>query len=172
MDYKKRNLGKRFEMLVESSNISYYFQGLAWIEKQEVQKKIVRGQTVYTKKGAPDFMGVVSGGRAVVFDCKSTRGKTLPLKNILDRPHQLQQLSKTHELGGIAFYLVEFVDYDRYFVLTIPELKAFIERETRKSIPIDEFKREVMGCLETKLDYLAPFHLKGGRSHEQERNAL
>ena len=172
MNYRKRNLGKRLETLIESANISYYFQDLAWIEKQEVQKKYVNGRLAYTKKGAPDFMGVVAGGRAVCFDCKSTKGKNLPLKNIMKRPHQLQQLTKTHKLGGIAFYLVGFEDLDRYFILTIPELEAFLEDNTRKSIPLDYFSKEVKENRESCLDYLAPFHIKGGLAYEQQSKAL
>lgn len=172
MNYRKKNLGKRLETMIESANISYFFRDMAWIEKQEVQKKYVNGRLAYTKKGAPDFMGVVAGGRAIGFDCKSTKGKNLPLKNIMDRPHQLQQLTKMHKLGGIAFYLVGFEDLDRYFVLTIPELERFLATEARKSIPIDYFKKEVKESRESCLDFLEPFHIKGGQSYVYETNIL
>ena len=172
MNYKKKDLGKRLETIVESANITYYFRDLAWIEKQEVQKKYVNGRLAYTKKGAPDFMGTVSGGRSVAFDCKSTKGKNLPLKNIMDRPHQLQQLTKQHKLGGIAFYLVGFEDLNKYFILTIPDLERFLATNGRKSIPLDYFKREVRESTDNCLDYLAPFHIKGGQSNDYKTHAL
>ena len=173
MDYRMRNRGKPLETLVERANIHYYMQDLAWIEKQEVPKKMIRGKVVYTKKAAPDFMGVMQGGRGVAFDCKSTKEKSYPLKHILERPHQLQQLKKTHNMGGIAFYLIHFETENKTFVVTIPEIeKAVIAMATgRKSIPMDACKREVKESQVNCLDYLQPF-IKRGESYGKNDKAI
>lgn len=166
-----RNRGKHLEMLVEKANIHYYFQDLAWIEQQEVQKKMIRGKLVYTKKAAPDFMGTVQGGRSVAFDCKTTEQKSFPLKNILERPHQMQQLAKQKNLGGIAFYLIEFKTENRYFVLTIPELEKAIESMEnggRKSIPLADLKHEVKASRLNCLDYLQPFLKQRGEAYAKQ----
>jgi recombination protein U len=157
----KANLGKRFESLIETTNRQYNITGKAVIEKMEVGNKFIDGQMIYSSKGPPDFMGAMTGGRAVVFDAKSTKGKSLPLVNITRRDHQLNFLEKMDALGALAFYLVEFADSRQVFVLPVPQVLAAIKRANdggRKSIPLSEFKIEVQTSFHYALDYLDPLN--------------
>ena len=154
----KRNLGKSFERLIEAANRQYLITGMAAIEKQEIATKLINGKMIYSKQGPPDFMGIVRGGRGIAFDAKSTTGKSLPLKNLLDRRHQLEFLRLFEKLGGHAFYLVEFAAVNRVFMLPIGQaLQAVKEAETggRKSIPISDFEFEALPSFHCALDYLA-----------------
>lgn len=154
----KANLGKHFEQRIMNANRSYLLQGQAVIEKMEVANKFVGGKMIYTDKGPPDFMGAMKGGQAIVFDAKSTKGQSFPLANITRRRHQLTFLERMAKLGALAFYLIEFADHGRYFVLSIPEALAAIELAEsggRKSIPIDMLPLEVKGTFDNVLDYLA-----------------
>lgn len=154
----KANLGKKFETLIENANKQYKFAGLALIEKQEVANKFINGKMIYSNKAAPDFMGAVKGGRAIVFDAKSTKGQSFPLANITRRMHQLDFLKGMEQLGAYSFYLIEFADYGKYFILPINTAVACIERAEaggRKSIALHEFVLEVKGTFTNALDYLA-----------------
>lgn len=154
----KANLGRRFETLIENANKQYAHAGQALIEKQEVANKFVHGKMIYSSKAAPDFMGAIKGGRAIVFDAKSTKGQSFPLLNITRRMHQLDFLTRMEKLGAIAFYLIEFADHNRYFILPINTARVCIERAEaggRKSIAIHEFVLEVKGTFSNALDYLA-----------------
>lgn len=157
----KAHLGQRFERLVEAANREYEFKGRALIEKQEVAKAEVNGKMIYAKKGLPDFMGLMNGGRSVIFDAKSTRNKTsFPLNNLLKREHQLDFLYKAEQMGAAAFYLIEFAMLGRYFILPANTARVYVEQARaggRKSIPLHEFAIEVEGTWENCLDYLLPF---------------
>ena len=158
-NFMKKDLGKRFEELIENANIQYMLSGSALIEKTEVQTKMINGKMIYTKKGMPDFVGTIEGGKSIAFDAKSTKGKSFPIKNILSRVHQLQYLTRTERLGGHAFYLIEFKDLSRFFLASIQEIEKAVERSYnggRKSIPIEEFEMEVFPGGMYCLDYLAP----------------
>jgi recombination protein U len=160
-DYSRANRGKAFESLIESANNQYFITNVAAIEKQEIQTKFIRGQYIYSKKGPPDFMGVLAGGQGIAFDAKTTAATSFPLKNITDRPHQLEFLQQYNKLGGLGFYLIEFSKERRYFLLTIPELLKFIKRAEdggRKSIHLLEFKTEVKSSFHNALDYLKPIN--------------
>lgn len=152
--------GRAFESLIEAANKQYDALGLALIEKTEVQKKLLHDELIYTKKGAPDFMGTGPDGKAVVFDAKSTQENRLPLKSIVRRFHQLEFLQKTERLGGRAFYLVEFAKAHRVFILSTTEVINAIERHKaggRASIAMDECKNEVFSSFKVCLDYLQLF---------------
>lgn len=154
----KANLGKHFEQIIINANRQYLLTGQAVIEKQEVANKFINGKMIYSDKAAPDFMGALKGGRAIVFDAKSTGGQSFPLANITRRRHQLEFLSRMEKLGALAFYLVEFTEHNRYFILPINTARACIERAEaggRKSIALHEFVLEAKGTFTNVLDYLA-----------------
>lgn len=167
----KSNLGKRFEQMIEAANKHYLYNSLAAIEKQEIKTRMVNGQMIYERKGPPDYMGIVQGGRAIAFEAKSTRGKNLPLKNITRRMHQLGFLKKHEEMGGIAFYLVHFEDMGETYLLPIEEIEDAIrtaERGGRKSIPYEAFLYPVKSTWHTNLDYMGAYEeLEKDRYTEQ-----
>lgn len=103
-------------------------------------------------KGGLDFSGWY-WGRAVTFDCKSTGGKSFPLNERNVKPHQARRLKEAHEMGAIAFFLVEFTDATGeplYFALTWPVLAPYWEAFDRAryvggkapaSIPLNVFRQ-------------------------------
>lgn len=172
---RKANLGKYFEQKIESANRQYRIQGIAAIEKQEIQTKFINGQMIYTKKGPPDFMGVLDGGKAVIFEAKSTRGKSLPLKNLDSRLHQFQFLKEAEQMGAIAFYLVEFYDLGRYFIVPVSHVSKSLKQAKqggRKSIPLSACSVEVYPSFDSALDYLAPILKQGSGLHDNPNNEM
>jgi penicillin-binding protein-related factor A (putative recombinase) len=73
-----------------------------------------------------DFVGVLSGGRFVAFDAKSTRDvhgwsvKVSRRSPANDAAHQWEYLAEVHALGGLAFYLVYAEVPDRVFLALMP----------------------------------------------------
>jgi hypothetical protein len=66
--------GQRAEQLLEWVFRRLDEQGLALITKTEPPTGIdSEGRRFFKRKGAPDFMGTLPGGRSVVFEAKSTR---------------------------------------------------------------------------------------------------
>lgn len=152
--------GMAFERLIEKANLQYKDLGVALVEKQEIQKKVLHGEMVYMKKGAPDFIGFGPGGQGIAFDAKSTEEKSLPLKTIIRRIHQLEFLYAAEKLGAKAFYLVEFKNEGKVFILPLSQITAAIERHRaggRASIPLEEFEIEVGSAYGICLDYLQLF---------------
>ena len=157
---RRRGQGAAFESMIELTNAYYRRRGDAVIEKQEIQTKMIRGKMTYTKKGAPDFMGTLARGKAICFDCKSTAKPSLPLSDLMKRPHQLEFMIEWENTGGIAFYLVEFSAVRRYFMLFPMQLKRAIEEAEmggRKSIPMESMNIEVKAGTGLAVDYLKPF---------------
>lgn len=74
--------GKTLERLIDQACIYYMNKGIAMIEKTpepfNVKKKSKDSFIGYfTKKAQPDFKGALAGGRAVVFEAKSTSAKKI-----------------------------------------------------------------------------------------------
>lgn len=171
MPATSQQLGKAFQDLIKAQNKTYKKAGLADIEettaKVQIQHRgpggMVRGRA---KKGNCDFVGSshLIGGRKLVFDAKSTKGQSFPLKNIKD--HQMTRLENQAGAGGaIAFLLVEFSDLGRYFIAPLrwllPWWQAWREGEftgdkAPASIPLREFERAAIEVTRqgSRLDYL------------------
>lgn len=102
-----------------------------------------------------DYNGIYQG-KYIDFEAKETRSKTsFPLANIHE--HQLKHLDSIVRHGGIGFIIVRFVTLNKTFVLMWDDIKAFIEGDTRKSIPLTYFeeKGKLIGLsLRPRLDYL------------------
>lgn len=69
----------------------------------------------YSEKSTVDFLGAFRGGQAVCFDAKETKEDRFPLSNI--EVHQLVFMDNFKKVGGISFFLIEFVDHNRFFRL-------------------------------------------------------
>lgn len=153
-----KNSGGALEALVRKRLPAYKEEGLA-LEQNSPRfagKVGPRGQARgrLVSKGGLDFSGWY-WGRAVTFDTKSTGGKSFPLNERNVKPHQARRLKEAHEMGAIAFFLVEFTEAagePLYFVLTWPVLKPWWEAVDRAryvggkapaSIPLEVFDQ---GC--------------------------
>jgi penicillin-binding protein-related factor A (putative recombinase) len=169
---KTKNTGGALEALVRKRLPDYKAEGLA-LEQNSPRfagKVGPRGkaQGRLVSKGGLDFSGHF-WGRAVTFDCKSTEGKSFPLNERNVKPHQARRLREAHEMGAIAFFLVEFSELaegPRYFVLDWPVLAPYWEAVDRAryvggkapaSIPLDVFKRSCTAIVRDKggLDLVA-----------------
>ena len=66
---------------------------------------------VFSAEGPPDFMGVLSNGKAVSFEAKEvSKGGSLPFKYI--QLHQAQALRAVMNHGGEAFVAVRFAELE------------------------------------------------------------
>jgi len=152
---KKTPKGKTLEKAVQKCNREYRKKRLAQIQKIETP-------IVPTKAGlipqlsTVDFIGVLSGGKAIAFDAKECKSETsLPLSYF--KQHQVEFLRLWDALGGDGFFLVHFYSlYERHAHRAPMSLicdywdKAY-DDEGRKSIPIHEFNDDWLVSLE---DYL------------------
>lgn len=139
--------GSRLEELINYTNDVYRQKGLAIIQKiptpitpVEIQKDTGRISLAYfDSKSTVDYMGAVQG-IPVCFDAKETAQKSLPIQNIHE--HQIKFMEDFTRQDGIAFILVYFRSFDKYFYLPFETLKRFWNAALeggRKSIPFDAF---------------------------------
>jgi recombination protein U len=138
--------GQALEKLIEVASDQYRIKGRARIDKVPTPMKTYKGKTFYDSKSTVDFSGTIKGGRSVDFDAKATKDPRLPVTDETHiRPHQIEYLREKHQLGGIAFLLVEFTEKNEHYVIPYDSLAAFIERAEaggRRSIAYDEFTFE------------------------------
>ncbi|MEK8133135.1 Holliday junction resolvase RecU [Paenibacillus filicis] len=118
-----------FEALIERSNERYDADGLAVVNKRPTPVHVTgkaRGRVTgyFEKPSTVDFDGTLVGGRSVVFEAKQVKkANRFDLDNIHD--HQVEYLAKCHQLGGIAFVLIEIVMSQTVYMLPYPTFKSF-----------------------------------------------
>lgn len=113
MGARSRAEGAGFEAIITSACDYYRAIGRADIEKTPEPMKPLGGAdrsgrflACYTKQAQPDYKGVLSGGRAVVFEAKHTdTGRLLYERVSAEQAACLRRISR---LGGIAFVLCSF----------------------------------------------------------------
>ena len=110
---RSRAQGGRLEEQIEASCALLTETGRADISKTPEPMKPVSqpnksGQfrAVYTKKAEPDFKGVILGGRAVMFEAKSTGTGRLSKDRVL--PEQVKKLDSYTALGAHCFIVATF----------------------------------------------------------------
>lgn len=150
--FKTRGLrGSGFEDLINETNREYLADGLAVMQKiptpitpvEMSSDHSVITLAYFDKQSTVDYIGNVQG-IPVCFDAKETKGQSLALSNI--HRHQVDFMNSFAAQDGIAFILVSFIDYDRYFVMDIEDLNRWWEeagRGGRKSIPMSAFDDSV-----------------------------
>ena len=148
MGFSNRGLrGSTFEEMINMTNDRLRNNGLAVVQKVptpitpvEINKESRTITLAYfEKKSTVDYIGVVQG-IPICFDAKETQIKNLPVGNI--HRHQIEFMEDFVRQKGIAFMLVNFVLYDRYFFLPFEQLKSYwdaAQHGGRKSIPFTEF---------------------------------
>ena len=114
---KNRQLGAMFETLIDRGCSYYRERGLADIIKTPEPMKVLKNQgngrfeAVYVKKAQPDYKGVLKGGRAVVFEAKSTSTGRMYQSRVTAA--QWAELELAYALGAEVFVLVDF--YNQVF---------------------------------------------------------
>jgi recombination protein U len=124
------NRGRFFEDYLQHLHARYRQQGRARIDFIPTPTRPHNSQGRVTwvpvRKGTVDFIGVLTGGRFVAFDAKSTRNtrswriKISSCSPSNDTTHQWEYLAEVHALGGLAFYLIYAEVLDRVFVARMP----------------------------------------------------
>ena len=143
------NRGMNFEAEINITNEYYLIENTAIIYKKPTpitinkvdfpsRKDAVITEAHFKIPSTTDYNGIYKG-KYIDFEAKETKLKYFPIANI--HQHQITHLKKIYEHGGIGFILVNFVLYDKIFLLPIEQFLFFIENETRKSIPVDYFEK-------------------------------
>lgn len=160
ISYKNRGLS--LETMLNDSNKYYLFIDKAIIYKKPTQIHVVKTnkenkitEAFFEKPSTSDYNGLYKG-KYIDFEAKETKSKTsFNLKNINSK--QLKHLYKVDEMGGISFIIVYFTSLNDIFFYSTKNLKEYISKSKRNSIPIDEFikkGRKIEISLYPILDYL------------------
>lgn len=113
--------GAELERKINKANIEYRKTKQALVRKIDIPMVLTKNGPVM-KTSTVDYEGLVAGGRAIAFDAKQTKITTrFPLQNI--HQHQLHYLNYVQDLGGIAFFLVQFTEThkDKAYIV-LPEM--------------------------------------------------
>lgn len=148
MAYSKShaNRGAFLERIIDMANNKYRNAGVADIRKVPTPFKALKtsGNKVtghFEKPTWVDYSGIYNG-RAIIFDAKQTASTNFPLSNI--SVHQYNLLESWHEKDAVAFLIVYFSAYDKYYFLPFWALRWAYERAERgerKSIAYNEFEK-------------------------------
>jgi recombination protein U len=131
--------GKELEKRANKVNLQGRQSGIGLI-LQIPTPLILTNKGVIPKESTVDFAGLISGGRFLAFDAKETHSTTsFPMSNI--KQHQFTYLDLVEKLGGIAFFLIQFVTLypNKAFCTPVSLIRKYQETTSRKSIPISDF---------------------------------
>lgn len=151
--YNSRGLrGSYLEELINLTNNVYREKNLAIIQKIPTPITPVKinneNKTItlayFNAKSTVDYIGVVQG-IPVCFDAKETSHKFLPLQNI--HQHQIEFMEEFEQQQGVAFMIIYFKIYDKYYYLPFKDINEFwqnVKNGGRKSIPISFFQERYL----------------------------
>jgi len=158
-----KNRGMTLESEINESNTYYREQSLAYIYKKPTPIKLVKvdyrknliKEGYFESPSTTDYNGIYKG-KYIDFEAKETRSKTsFPLSNI--HPHQIKHIRNIVTEGGISFLIVRFTTLDETYYLKGEDFIDFIDKNERKSIPIDYFNEKgyiLKNTLRPRIDYL------------------
>jgi len=150
------NRGMTLEEDINLTNEYYKEKKIALIYKKPIPIKVLKinetktriQDAFYEKKSTLDYNGIYKE-KYIEFDAKETNNKTsFPLNNI--HSHQIEHIKNIIEYKGIAFLIIRFNLLNKTYILMGEKLIEFINKEKRKSIPINYFEEN---CQEIKLKY-------------------
>ena len=152
------NRGMSLESDLNETNNYYLSHNIAVIYKKPTPITIAKvnypsraeaviKEAYFKTPSTTDYNGIYQG-KYIDFEAKETKLDYFPLANI--HVHQIKHLERIIQHGGIGFIIVRFTKYERYFLLKAQCLLDFIEKNTRKSIPISYFEKN---GFEIKLQY-------------------
>lgn len=120
----RRNIknGKNIEEHVKMACEVYKKENIAWIDKNSEPMQIVKALEQqggfylarFAQKAKPDFEGVLRGGRAILFDVKSTEEDQIKA-SVLSKG-QAQYLEQYHKMGAVSAVLVCLQPADFFMV--------------------------------------------------------
>lgn len=157
------NRGMSLESDINLANEYYKVNNIAYIYKKPTPIKLVKvdykigliKEAYFETPSTTDYNGIYNG-KYVDFEAKETNSKTsFALANI--HKHQIKHLIDVKNMGAISFLIVRFNNLNETYFLTTEKLESFINKNERKSIPIDFFK-EYGTIIKTKysprIDYI------------------
>ena len=133
---RSRAQGNQFEQQLEAACTRYAETGAAQISKTPEPMKPLSppnayGQfkACYTKKAEPDFKGVLAGGRAIMFEAKSTATGEMEQSRITKE--QAEKLDAYTAMGAHCFVLATFDEARAYRVpwMVWREMKKYFGRK-------------------------------------------
>ena len=141
------NRGMTLEEDINITNEYYLLHNIASIYKKPTPigivkvdyKKIMITEAYFKTPSTTDYNGIYKG-KYIDFEAKETIANSFPLANIHE--HQIKHLDTISQMGGIGFLIVRFVKLEETYILTNNKLQNFLKNSTRKSIPLDYFKKE------------------------------
>lgn len=153
------NRGMDLESDINITNQYYIENAIAYIYKKptpiQVTKIDYKNNSMIIKEGyfkepsTTDYNGLYKG-LYIDFEAKETNNKTsFPLSNI--HKHQIEHIRNIINNGGIGFLIVRFSTLDKTFVLMGKDLIEFIDKNERKSIPLEYF---------TSFGFLIPYNYR------------
>ncbi|MEZ0180092.1 Holliday junction resolvase RecU ['Camptotheca acuminata' phytoplasma] len=162
----KSGLGNTLEKDIILTNAFYKEQNIALVFKNEISIQVVKTnypsrqkakitEAYYHINSLPDYQGIYRG-KYICFDVKETNHKTsFSLKNIPQ--HQINNLEQIKKFKGIAFFIINFKQYDKYFYLPIDFLTDYIANNKKKSINYKIFVEklyQIPFSYRPRLDYI------------------
>ena len=150
------NRGMTLEEDINLTNEYYKEKKIALIYKKPIPIKVLKINSTktriqdgfYEKKSTLDYNGIYKE-KYIEFDAKETNSKTsFPLSNIHE--HQIEHIKNIISFKGISFLIIRFNLLNVTYLLHGEKLIEFINKEKRKSIPIDFFEKN---CKKIELKY-------------------
>lgn len=159
------NRGMGLENDLNDSNTFYLVSDKAVIYKKPTPITITKvdypsridaviKEAYFKTPSTTDYNGIYRG-KYIDFEAKETKQSIFPLANI--HKHQIEHLRKIVNHGGIGFIIVRFTKEGKTFLLDALKLLAFLDNETRKSIPLSYFEENghiIKEKYQPRLDYL------------------
>ncbi len=140
------NRGMDFEKNINLSNDYYRDHDICVITKRPTPINVVKvdyskgakiTHAYFEEQSTTDYNGVYKS-RYIDFEAKNTKNKTsFPLNNITK--HQIEHLKRVIKHGGIAFFIIQFEELGKVYILDASFVIHFYEKEERKSIPLSCF---------------------------------
>ena len=160
------NRGMDLESALNQTNSYYVQKNIALIYKRPTPINVVNvdyskgspriTHAYFEKQSTTDYNGVYKG-RYIDFEAKSTMNKTsFPLANIEN--HQIQHLKNVLANGGIAFFIIQFTQFNEVYLLDASFVIDFYEKGDRKSIPYKTVSSNGVLLVESynpRLDYIS-----------------
>ncbi|MFA5236198.1 MAG: Holliday junction resolvase RecU [Bacilli bacterium] len=158
------NRGMGLEHDINLSNRHYNELGRALITKRPTPINVVKvdyskgariTDAYFEKQSTTDYNGIYRG-KYLDFEAKSTLSKSsFPLSNVSS--HQFAHLENVLVQGGLAFFIVQFVNLGQTYLLPARDVIEYRKSAARQSLPLAFFKER--GCLieegyAPRLDYL------------------
>ncbi len=154
--------GMSFEERINKANTYYLDNDIAHIYKkptpikvlktkqynQNFQRRVEIQKATFEKKSTTDYNGVYKGFY-IDFEAKETKYKSFNIKSNLHH-HQRKHLEGISKHGGVGFIIVNFIAYDRAFLLNINEIKNY----EQSLLKIEFFEENAIEIKQNKTIYL------------------